>query len=78
MIKALKKLADIDLKRKISLFQSQYNDEEFSIGELEQLIYTSFQKFSNDFNALATTHNIDIKLIINPTNEENFTIFKPL
>jgi len=78
MIKALKKLADIDLKRKISLFQSQYNDEEFSIGELEQLIYTSFQEFSNDFNALATTHNIDIKLIINPTNEENFTIFKPL
>jgi len=76
MIKALKKLADIDLKRKISLFQSQYNDEEFSIGELEQLIYTSFQEFSNDFNALATTHNIDIKLIINPTNEEKFTIIE--
>ena len=76
MIKALKKLAGIDLKRKISSFQSQHNDEEFSIEELEQLIETSFQQFANDFNALATKNNIDIKLIENPTNESNFTIIE--
>lgn len=76
MIKALKKLADRDLKRKITLFESQYNEKEYSIEELEKFIDTSFQDFVNDFNALATVNNIDIKLIENPTYESNFTIIE--
>jgi len=77
MFKALKKLATHkELKRKIITLESQYNDKEYSIEELQELINTPFSEFMDEFNSFANEHNIQIKLIQNPQDDQEFSILE--
>jgi len=76
MITRLRKLANIELKRKIGLLKVQFDDENYSIEELEQLLESDFKNFIEDFNTLAVENNINIKLIISPLDDDKFSIIE--